>query len=132
MSFTVQRVVEMPDHLRDGVLYHSAEFGLAVHLCACGCRGEVVTTIGRGGWSLRIKGNRPSLDPSVGNWSLPCRSHYWISDGRVQWAEDWSIQRVLAARTQVREQMARHYQGAEVPASRWSRFLALLRRWLRG
>jgi hypothetical protein len=20
---------------------------------------------------------------------LPCKSHYWISDSRVEWAEDW-------------------------------------------
>ncbi|MGW5416889.1 DUF6527 family protein [Actinomadura geliboluensis] len=27
-----------------------------------------------------------SLDPSIGNWSLPCRSHYGVRRGRVQQA----------------------------------------------
>ena len=29
-----------------------------------------------------------SLRPSIGNWQLPCRSHYFIVRNRVVWASD--------------------------------------------
>ena len=28
--------------------------------------------------------------PSVGNWQLPCRSHYWIEEGEIIHAKQWS------------------------------------------
>jgi hypothetical protein len=37
-----------------------------------------------------------SLDPSIGNWSFPCRSHYWIRNNKVRWAENWSQARIDA------------------------------------
>ena len=27
-----------------------------------------------------------TLDPSIGNWSFACRSHYFMRKGRVVWA----------------------------------------------
>ena len=30
-------------------------------------------------------GRTISLNPSIGNWSYPCRSHYWIKGNRVVW-----------------------------------------------
>lgn len=41
-----------------------------------------------------------TLNPSIGNWSYPCRSHYFIQANRVVWASQFSeaqIQRVQAA-----------------------------------
>jgi Family of unknown function (DUF6527) len=32
-------------------------------------------------------GRSISLDPSIGNWGFQCRSHYWIKNNRVVWAE---------------------------------------------
>jgi len=29
-----------------------------------------------------------SLAPSIGNWSFPCNSHYWITGNEVRWAAD--------------------------------------------
>jgi hypothetical protein len=39
-------------------------------------------------------GETVSLDPSVGNWSLPCRSHYWIRRGAVRWAPAWTDEEI--------------------------------------
>ena len=33
-----------------------------------------------------FNGKTVSLDPSIGNWSFPCQSHYWIRNNRVKWA----------------------------------------------
>jgi hypothetical protein len=46
----------------------------------------VVTPLNPAKWRIIERAGRVSLTPSVGNWSFPCRSHYWIADNRVQWA----------------------------------------------
>ena len=79
----------VPEKLEKGILYISITYGTASHLCCCGCGREVVTPIARNGWKFTYDGETVSLAPSIGNWNLPCKSHYWISESRVEWAEDW-------------------------------------------
>jgi len=31
-----------------------------------------------------------SLAPSIGNWALACRSHYWIREGEIRWSRRYS------------------------------------------
>ena len=66
-------VDHIPEQLDDGVLYVSIRFGTVVHRCACGCGEEVVTPLGPAEWRLTYDGRTVSLEPSVGNWSFPCR-----------------------------------------------------------
>ena len=73
----------MPDKLEDGILYISYEFETAIHLCACGCGEKTVTQIRNGEWSLKMENNKPTLTPSIGNFQIPCRSHYFITNGMV-------------------------------------------------
>jgi hypothetical protein len=87
----------MPRPLEDGVLYISIPFRIASHNCCCGCGNEVVTNLSPNGWQLIYDGQSASLYPSIGNWNFKCRSHYWITEDTVRWAENWSdkkIQRV--------------------------------------
>ena len=86
-TFEHRFVETAPDDLDDGVLYVSIEYASALHRCACGCGIEVVTPLSPGGWKLIFDGRSVSLHPSIGNWDFPCRSHYWIRQGRVQWAK---------------------------------------------
>ncbi|MEU4159242.1 DUF6527 family protein [Actinoplanes sp. NPDC026670] len=74
-----------PEHLDDGVVYVSIPYATALHRCACGCGTEVVTPLSPGGWTLLFDGRTVSLQPSIGNGNLTCRSHYWIRNDRVQW-----------------------------------------------
>ncbi len=76
----------IPDQLESGVLYISRRYSTASHLCCCGCGREVVTPLNPAKWRATENAGKVSLTPSVGNWSFPCRSHYWISANRVQWA----------------------------------------------
>ncbi len=79
MNVITHKFVELiPDHLDDKVLYISIEHCVAIHKCACGCGKEVVTPISPDGWQLVFDGETVSLSPSIGNWNLKCRSHYWI------------------------------------------------------
>jgi len=81
----LQRVHYMPEQLEPGILYVSDEFDVAIHLCACGCGNKVVTPLGPTGWTFTDAPRGPSLSPSIGNYQIPCRTHYWINDGDVEW-----------------------------------------------
>jgi hypothetical protein len=81
-----------------GVIYVSERFRTAMHLCCCGCGLEVITPLNPAKWTLRRQGDQVSLSPSVGNWSFPCRSHYWIERGRVRWAGSMSDERISLVR----------------------------------
>jgi len=84
----LERMKNIPNanELLDGVLYYSEDYNTAIHRCACGCGHEVVTPLGNNGWELMLKGEMFSLHPSIGNFSFPCQSHYWIRDSEVVWA----------------------------------------------
>ena len=109
MKIKLQRVHYIPKELIPGVLYVSEEFDVAVHLCASGCGSKVVTPIGSTEWSLSIQNNKPSLYPSVGNWQLPCQSHYWIKDGEIVWADKWTPEQIIAGRHAEEERRRKYY-----------------------
>lgn len=79
-------VKHAPEPLEPGQLYVSLRYNTALHLCCCGCGAEVVTPLSPTDWQLVYDGASVSLYPSIGNWQLPCRSHYWIRRGRVEWS----------------------------------------------
>lgn len=126
----------IPRAIDHGVLYISREYATAVHKCCCGCGQEVVTPLGPTDWKIEINGDAVSVYPSIGNWSLACRSHYWIDRGRIRWAEQWSEARISYARQRDRIAKQRHY-GEFVPDQRPAAdprpgFWATLWRWLTG
>lgn len=98
MPLKHQFVEFIPVELADRTLYVSIRFATVSHLCACGCGSKVVTPLKPTDWKLILDGKTISLDPSIGNWSFPCRSHYWVRNNRVLWAEDWSQSRIDANR----------------------------------
>ena len=112
-SFKHQFVEFIPEELQDGTLYVSMRFATVAHLCACGCRSKVVTPLKPTDWKLTFDGKTITLDPSVGNWSFPCRSHYWIRNNRVRWAEDWSQSRIDANKAHDRWAKQKYYRGEE-------------------
>ncbi len=95
---THEFVEYIPDRLEPGKLYVSIQFATASHLCCCGCGLEVVTPFTPTDWTLSFDGESVSLDPSVGNWSFPCKSHYWIKRNVVHWASSWSDAQVQLGR----------------------------------
>lgn len=128
-------VEEIPADLREGHLYISTEYATALHKCACGCGIEVVTPLAPTDWKLIYDGS-VSLHPSIGNWSFPCRSHYWIRSNRVQWAAAWSDEQVRLNREFDIERKKAHSNRTDVdegkPAQRkktsfWNRIVAWFR-----
>ena len=98
LEITHKFVDLIPDELEPEVLYVSLDYATVTHLCFCGCGQEVVTPLSPTDWKLTFDGVSISLSPSIGNWSFPCRSHYWIRSGRILWAENRSDEEIAVGR----------------------------------
>lgn len=103
----------IPSTLEDGILYVSIPFATVVHKCCCGCGNEVVTPLSPTDWTLSFDGRSVSLDPSIGNWSFACQSHYWIRNSRVIAAPRWSRERIQAGRARDSLTKERYFAGIE-------------------
>ena len=88
----------VPSNKEDGILYISIKYCTAVHKCACGCGELVVTPLSPTDWKLIFDGHTITLDPSIGNWSYDCKSHYWIKKNNIIWAERWSQSQIEKGR----------------------------------
>lgn len=102
-------VEHIPEHFEPGVLYVSIEYATAAHSCCCGCGEEVVTPFTPTDWKMTFDGETVSLRPSIGNWTLKCRSHYVIDRGKVLEAGPWSDEQVETERRRDRAAKARFY-----------------------
>ena len=109
-----QFVRHVPPKLEQGVLYISMEFATAVHSCCCGCGEPVVTPFTPTDWKLIFDGESVSLWPSIGSWTLPCRSHYVIRHGSVIDALPCSDAKIAAARRKDKAEKE-HYYGSPIP-----------------
>jgi hypothetical protein len=112
-TLTHEFVDYIPESLREGQLYISLRFATALHKCVCGCGGEVVTPLSPRDWKLIFDGETVSLEPSIGNWSFRCRSHYWIRRGKVVWASRWSKRDIQSARAEERTQYDEYFGVGE-------------------
>lgn len=94
-----QFVETFPDRLDPGILYISMEYASVSHLCCCGCGAEIVTPLSPTDWKLSYDGVAVSLFPSIGSWSLKCRSHYFVRDNQVVWAAEWTDEQIRHGRS---------------------------------
>lgn len=97
--------------LKEDTLYVSMPYATTIHRCCCGCGREVVAPLSPTDWQLIFDGESVTLDPSIGNWSFPCRSHYWIRNDRAEWAFAMSQREIEAGREQDRTAKRNHYSG---------------------
>ena len=111
MKLRLQHVHYMPKGLEPGVLYVSEEFSAAAHLCPCGCGSKVRTPLGPTDWALEETENGPTLYPSIGNWQLPCQSHYLITNGQIVWCTKWTRGQIASGRRAEVEQARAYYNS---------------------
>lgn len=109
--YTPEFVETFPTPMAPAVLYISIEYNTCGHLCACGCGNEVVTPLSPAQWSFAYDGKDVSVWPSVGNWGLPCRAHYVITRGRVEWAREYNDDEVALNRGRDRAALDRLDKG---------------------
>lgn len=139
-----QFVDYIPDVLDEGTLYISILCATVVHNCCCGCGNEVVTPLSPVDWKVVFDGETISLEPSVGNWSFECHSHYWIRNNQAQWAEQWSQERIDNVRYNEQAIRNRYYSTLSKQSENditsnpmtisskrrwWQKYLKLLSRW---
>ena len=111
MKIILHRFVEfVPEDLQQGVLYVSMEYRTAVHKCVCGCGNKVVTPISPTDWKLIFDGKTVSLYPSIGNWSFECKSHYWITNNKIEHARRWSPWEIALGRNDDRKSKEKFYR----------------------
>jgi len=103
----------VPESLEDGTLYVSVPYTTAVHLCCCGCGQKVITPLSPADWKLIFDGETVSLHPSIGNWSFPCKSHYWIRGNQVAWAALMSPKQIAAVRARDEASRASYFDSAD-------------------
>lgn len=125
--FTLQRVQYMPRELEPGILYYSKEFGIAGHMCPCGCGNKIITPIGPTDWSMSIRKEKPTLYPSIGNWQIPCRSHYWITQGQVKWSYQWTEDQIEDGRKKEEKRLLKYFDN-KIQENKSSIFKSLLNR----
>jgi hypothetical protein len=114
-SITHEFVDFVPDELEEGVVYVTVRYATAVHRCCCGCGNEVITPLSPTDWKLIFDGETISLDPSIGNWSFPCQSHYWLRRNKIVWAGPWSREQIEAGRARDRALKAAHADSPGIP-----------------
>ena len=115
----------IPDALDEGVLYVSIPFATVMHKCCCGCGQEVVTPLDPTDWEMTFDGKSISLNPSIGNWSLACQSHYWIYRNQVRWTLRLSSFETKAGRAFDR------FRKAKRPAGSWVSPRRFLSKWFK-
>jgi hypothetical protein len=138
----IEFVEEIPRELEQGTVYVSMTFSMVVHSCFCGCDHQVVTPLSPVDWKLTFDGEAISLYPSIGNWNLPCKSHYWIRNGHVIWAERWSEGQIKDGRRREAQDKEEYYRNKAPDSSQpkvtneneapltgfWSRIISWFRR----
>ena len=116
-------VEDMPEVMEDGKVYISVKHRLTEHICACGCKSEVSLPLGRREWRIEYDGETVSILPSVGNWRLPCRSHYIIQESMTRWCESWSTREAVAGRIRDRQEKEQDIIRKRKERTWWKRVL---------
>lgn len=74
----------IPRVLEKNKVYISEEYKVSVHGCLCGCGERTVLPLGKDEWSIiKEKNNKVSFTPSIGNYQLPCKSHYIMINNKA-------------------------------------------------
>jgi hypothetical protein len=75
----------MPQTMEERHVYISKEYEVSIHRCLCGCGEKTVLPLDAvHGWVLIEHTNgKISFTPSIGNFQLPCKSHYIITKNKA-------------------------------------------------
>jgi Family of unknown function (DUF6527) len=116
----------IPSKIEENVLYVSIEYDIVKHKCACGCGVDIVTSLSPARWKLTYDGETVSLHPSIGNWSHPCKSHYFITNDSVVWAGPISENAMRKVVKNDQESLKRHIEKS----TKGKRVIDIIKRFL--
>lgn len=95
------------------MVYHTHKFKLAALLCACGCRHRV-TLLVPDSHQVTSQDGLATIRPSIAVCDGPCKSHYFITAGQIEWLPAFSA---VQARSLMKNQIARHIAHDRKPRS---------------
>ena len=87
----------IPVQKDEGILYVSYKHDTTTHLCPCGCKNIVPLPISHEGndfpgsnydlhrWEFTHLDKIPTIRPSINSVSFECKSHYFITQGKIIW-----------------------------------------------
>ena len=113
MIFSYLAVERIPKELRPGVVYHNADFEMGALLCACGC-GHRVDLLVPDSHQVYSNNGLATVRPSIAVCDAPCKSHYVISAGQVEWLPAFSAAQAKAV---MQDQIERHASSNAPPLS---------------
>lgn len=111
MKYRYRLVERIPKALDEGVVYHTEEFELAGLLCACGC-GHRMTLLVPDSHKVSDERGYATVWPSIGVFDAPCKSHYFIVAGEVNWLRAFSSSEASHI---MQAQIARHVELDAMP-----------------
>ena len=132
VSLSLQHVTYLPQELLPGILYVSLEYTVAGHLCACGCGNKVIVPLNRASWTFSEHRGLPTLYPSIGNWQLSCRSHYFITDGKIVWAPQWTDTQIAMGREAEQFRLKMYYADLHRENNLWRRLYKKIMQFWKG
>jgi len=98
MTIVPKFVSRVPSQLEEGIIYISTDVNIAVHLCPCGCKTEIITPLDPTEWKFTFDGETISFYPSIGVWGAECKSHYWIIKNHIKWARPYTKDEIKEVR----------------------------------
>jgi len=115
MRYVYEAVQPIPKVLSAGVVYHNVEFEVAALVCACGC-GHRISLLVPDGHRIDVEGDVPSITPSILVADASCHSHFYITDGEVDWYPSMTPSQ---AANVMRRQVARHVSADQASRPWW-------------
>jgi hypothetical protein len=118
MSDDVYRIIEserLPAHVKPFEFHYSRRFEMAAVACPCGCGHRIMLNL-LDQHRLRLERGLPTVSPSILVSDAPCLSHFFITRGKVDWADKWSkktVDRVM--QSQIRRHVERDKKGKAKP-----------------
>jgi hypothetical protein len=109
MNDGVYRLIEserLPSQVGPFEFHYSRRFEMAALACACGCGHRVMLNL-LDQHQLTITEGVPTVSPSILVSDAPCLSHFFVREGQVEWAQQWSkktVDKVMQA------QLRRHVE----------------------
>src|SRR6185312_10475849 len=128
MIFSYLAVDRIPKELRPGVVYHNPDFELGALLCACGC-GHRVDLLVPDSHQIYSSNGLATVRPSIAVCDAPCKSHYVISSGQVEWLPAFSEAHAkVIMHDQITRHASRDVRGVSWVGRLWGAVIGLLHR----
>lgn len=110
MRYKYKSVERTPETLMADIVYVNNEFEIATLLCACGC-GHRITLLIPDGHQVENKNGFATISPSIGVWDASCKSHFYVTNGEIDWYDSWSDEAIK--RSMLKQRMKHEHKSRQ-------------------